>query len=603
MALRIPWDKQETAILIDAYLRVRNKELSQKDAVKEVSTLLRRRAILSGIEIDDIFRNVNGITMQMKIIGGLVDDRPSGLHSATKMFTDMVTLYKNNPVAFDEILIQAKGECAMQVNVQERFFAWLSARVSPAQLSEFYIVCKDIESFCMSKRILTESLFETTSTVVIQGVIDTIKSNRMFQFKYFRQLGKMRKVMDYYMAFLREVPLQQVKEPEIVHATREENRAFSEEHSAPQNLVSSDTNHEREPVQSDIKELVYEADNIPIEGKTDSIEVADSEDSGKGENSSEDASIWNFANDNLDFSNMIPVTVSYFGDEVKVQGWADAFVKIICSMQEDYPSIIRGMVGYRFSSVGKVALTGMAGLGRLSRAAELNNGLYLETDCSPDEIVTIVRVLMDKCNMDYDNLEMSYKKFRNTRSDIESQGEKTQTESDEEIIEESTDTNDSKIVITSVSEGKAAFENWLTTGAGLAVRSAQSYTSAINVAGQYSVRLGFSRKELFFILDADQVYQISMKLLANPEFAQMNDSQHNRYRAALSKYWDYCKSISGRATISTPIESVSEQEDEVKKNRTAFIAWAQSQQMQKAAILAYLSDIKNVASSHRKMLT
>lgn len=43
MALRIPWDKQETAILIDAYLRVRNKELSQKDAVKEVSTLLRRQ--------------------------------------------------------------------------------------------------------------------------------------------------------------------------------------------------------------------------------------------------------------------------------------------------------------------------------------------------------------------------------------------------------------------------------------------------------------------------------------------------------------------------------------------------------------------------------
>ena len=67
----------------------------------------------------------------------------------------MVTLYKNNPAAFEEILVQAKGECAMQVNVQERFFAWLSARVSPAQLSEFYIVCKDIESFCMSKRILT----------------------------------------------------------------------------------------------------------------------------------------------------------------------------------------------------------------------------------------------------------------------------------------------------------------------------------------------------------------------------------------------------------------------------------------------------------------
>ena len=62
MALRIPWDKQETALLIDAYLRLKNKELSQQEAVKEVSTLLRRRAILSGMEIDDVFRNTNGIT-------------------------------------------------------------------------------------------------------------------------------------------------------------------------------------------------------------------------------------------------------------------------------------------------------------------------------------------------------------------------------------------------------------------------------------------------------------------------------------------------------------------------------------------------------------
>lgn len=35
MALRIPWDKQETALLIDAYLRLKNKELSQQEAVKK----------------------------------------------------------------------------------------------------------------------------------------------------------------------------------------------------------------------------------------------------------------------------------------------------------------------------------------------------------------------------------------------------------------------------------------------------------------------------------------------------------------------------------------------------------------------------------------
>lgn len=156
MALRVPWDKQETAILIDAYLRVKNKELSQLEAVKEVSFSLRRRVVHSGLEIDDVFRNINGISMQMKIIGGLIDERPSGLHSSTKIFKDMVDLYKNNPHVFNKILIQAKGECAMQENVQEKFFTWLKARVSSAQLSEFYIVCKDIESYCMNKHIITD---------------------------------------------------------------------------------------------------------------------------------------------------------------------------------------------------------------------------------------------------------------------------------------------------------------------------------------------------------------------------------------------------------------------------------------------------------------
>ena len=680
MALRVPWDKQETALLIDAYLRVKNKELSQQEAVKEVSTLLRRRAILSGIEIDDVFRNINGITMQMKIIGGLVEERPSGLHSATKLFNEMVALYKSNPAAFHEILIQAKGECAMQVNVQEKFFAWLQARVSSAQLSEFYIVCKDIESFCMSKHILTEPLFETTNTVVIQGVIDTMKSNRMFQFKYFRQLGKMRKVMDYYMTFLREVPLHQIKEPEKVPAPQKEIVAYSEKHIEVQNTAMSNP----EPVvavQDEVTVSVIEEENTLADNNAGSIEVVATDEDITANDSNNEDLVWNFANDNVDFSNATPTTISYFGEEEKVQNWAEAFVKIVRAMQEDYPSIIRGMVGYRFVGIGKVVLTGIAGISRFSKPVELNNGLYLETDCSPDEIVSIVRVLMDKCNMDYDNIELYYEESesdvvtteshqtveaviseeepsdegvqdyiiqvleelnipyvdhrnnngclwiigdRSISSIFESfyeysvvfhykedggratKGEPAwwtkdviiiddEPESDEvadQPVEENDNPSGNMVAITSAAEGKAAFENWLINGAGLAVRSAQSYASAINVAGQYSVRWGFSEKELFYILDAEQVYQISMKLLANPEFAQLNDGQHNRYRGALSKYWDYCKALSGGVTVTATIKNVPEQEDEIKKNRIGFIAWAQSQQMQKAAILAYLSDIK-----------
>ena len=706
MALRIPWDEQETALLIDAYLRVKNKELSQQEVVKEISSLLRRRAVLNGIKIDEKFRNENGISMQMKIVGGLVDEKPSGLHSATRMFTDMVALYKTRRSEFDEILMQAKGECVMHVNVQEQFFAWLSARVSSAQLSEFYMVCRDIETFCINKRILVAPLFETTDFETLQCVVNTIRTNRMFQFKYFRQLGKMKKVMEYYLSFLRENSVPKTIEVDsrkeepvlLVDAITKSSTTNTYSNGALQKKVAveytEDPHNNQEVVLE--SEVVVSENEIGADSGNEDIVLA--------ETSENNDTTWDFADERIDFSITKPTKVSYFGESKKCNGWKSAFAQIISFLQEDYPAIIRGMVGYRFDGVGKVILSGQAGVDSFSKAVELNNGLYLETDCTPDEIVTIVRSLMNKCNMDYDNIEIIYEKCQDAlfsvvddssveevvgeNQDYDVEGMSSYIEDNEEssnegiqdeivqildeknisyidnrnnkgclwiigdeslssvfdkfsqykvsfhykahggratkgkpawwtkdtivtndtpkqvFVEETIQRNDggieTKAVVTSIYEGKSAFENWLISGAGLAERSAQSYSSAVNVAGQYSVRLGFSDKELYFILDAEQVYQISTKLLANPEFAQLNEGQHNRYRAALSKYWDYCNAFSSGTIAKAPIKAMPEQEDEVKKNRIAFIAWAQEQKMQKAAILAYLSDIKKCSEFAQK---
>ena len=63
VANRIPWDKYEVVILIDASIKVINKEITKQDAVKKVSLMLRTKAATSGIIIDNIFRNENGISM------------------------------------------------------------------------------------------------------------------------------------------------------------------------------------------------------------------------------------------------------------------------------------------------------------------------------------------------------------------------------------------------------------------------------------------------------------------------------------------------------------------------------------------------------------
>lgn len=47
MAMRIPWDKYETAILIDACIQVINGKTDKNSAIKIVSEKLRKRAVNS----------------------------------------------------------------------------------------------------------------------------------------------------------------------------------------------------------------------------------------------------------------------------------------------------------------------------------------------------------------------------------------------------------------------------------------------------------------------------------------------------------------------------------------------------------------------------
>lgn len=56
----ILWDKYETAILLEAVLRIENKEESKNDAIERVSRQLRSMANNRGLSIDDTYRNSNG---------------------------------------------------------------------------------------------------------------------------------------------------------------------------------------------------------------------------------------------------------------------------------------------------------------------------------------------------------------------------------------------------------------------------------------------------------------------------------------------------------------------------------------------------------------
>ncbi len=84
MAVRIPWDEEETALLIDTYPRVEAGRLPLKEAAAPLPGQLRQRAKRSGTETDTVFRNENGIRMGLRFCGETEADAPAVAAGASR---------------------------------------------------------------------------------------------------------------------------------------------------------------------------------------------------------------------------------------------------------------------------------------------------------------------------------------------------------------------------------------------------------------------------------------------------------------------------------------------------------------------------------------
>lgn len=202
MALRIPWDIEEAVLMLDMLLKSLDGKLTRKEAIRQASEKLRRRAVNRGIEIDDIFRNENGITFQMSALEVAYTGIKTKLKQPTKLFVETVNLYRNHRELYEEILKEAENVVEPK-SVQDEFCSYLSMQMPTFQLSDAYLMLSDIESFCLERKILQNKLFETTDLDTIKRVIQTVDSNRVFRFTYKRNLKKMSTVIHAYYTFLK----------------------------------------------------------------------------------------------------------------------------------------------------------------------------------------------------------------------------------------------------------------------------------------------------------------------------------------------------------------------------------------------------------------
>lgn len=108
MGTRVPWNEQEALILVNTFYQVKKGILTKKAAVKNVSDELRKLAITNGMIIDDVYRNENGISMQMATLENVYSDGKNGLRGGSKLFRKIMELYSSDPVCFQDRLMEAK---------------------------------------------------------------------------------------------------------------------------------------------------------------------------------------------------------------------------------------------------------------------------------------------------------------------------------------------------------------------------------------------------------------------------------------------------------------------------------------------------------------
>ena len=202
MAIRIPWDKYEAVILLDACIKVKQGFLSKRDAVLSVSNELRHRAETKGLIIDEIFRNENGISMQFTIIDGLLNQKKCGLHTASLIFLDVVNLYREDKNIFYKLLQEAREMGVDLSKSKNNFKTWIMDSVGEIYAKKIIYSITSMSILFIKAKWITEPILRIDSEDEINEMLNAVRGNRKVKIHSKKQLKQFINALEWYMKYI-----------------------------------------------------------------------------------------------------------------------------------------------------------------------------------------------------------------------------------------------------------------------------------------------------------------------------------------------------------------------------------------------------------------
>ncbi len=189
--MRVQWEENEAVLLIDLYNRITEKKVSRDEGVVFLSNLLRRHGERTGLQIDEIYRNVNGINMRLEEISYIFNNE-GGLKNTSRLFMSLVDLYKNKRKKFEKLLFEAKTSM---------FFDFFPKMLSPTENYLYRHCFGKIEKYCVENKIITKSLFEIRDKETLGKVRQKILNDSKFCKRNKSNMGIIRNLLDYFEVY------------------------------------------------------------------------------------------------------------------------------------------------------------------------------------------------------------------------------------------------------------------------------------------------------------------------------------------------------------------------------------------------------------------
>ncbi len=241
-----------------------------------------------------------------------------------------------------------------------------------------------------------------------------------------------------------------------------------------------------------------------------------------------------------------PLSVKYKDNTLtSVRSWADVYNFILTELVREFPGVI--VSGVRFGNSDRLDIANDTNVSGLRKPKKLTSSLYYEANLSATDICKRLKKALDLCKVDYSNVEIRY-----VMSNVK-----------EALSEEVKD----KTIANSIHNNK--FVDWMIYGVGLAVTTANSYSSSLNtcdrVAHENELYSG-SIQDCKTVEDFNKMYNA---LINNDGFALRNEVSHNSLKAALKKYLEYLTDDSKNnldySNLSDNSEFLSSQKTDIEK--------------------------------------